>query len=323
MFGGATRTEQREVRMRQQACCGGHAHSHSTFHDGLEKNPSHHLISLAETSVGPTLSYDYSHTELSKEMPSTSQIDPLAGDSMMTSEGFDPLASTSEHQTSVVFDSQRALEDDAMNSLGYHIQRTGLAAMVEVPRLNLQHGDSMSSSIGPPAISKRTLHIASAPYHECVAFDKADLEKDRFLSVAHVSQLMNPITKQRFQDLQEAGKFPRRRLIGHQRTGSFSARGIESPLDSAYDQGPHTARASLRQDGQESYVDEEVEPPGGPWQQPSRRLSNASNSRSSGRNGSMLSMKEPHPDLAPTIANSLSNRESLRHYFPASAEASY
>lgn len=86
------------------------------------------------------------------------------------------------------------------------VQRSAVTSVVEVPKL----GSGLELN---PGIQKRILRIARPPFHDCVAFDKAQYEKDRQGAHKDVLDALNPSTRLKFAALKSAGSFPRRVLV--------------------------------------------------------------------------------------------------------------
>mmetsp|Transcript_21620 Transcript_21620/g.57856 ORF Transcript_21620/g.57856 Transcript_21620/m.57856 type:complete len:1108 (+) Transcript_21620:46-3369(+) len=213
-----------------------------------EASKHSHLCSLADTTVGVEQMLEFSVAtgsgaeDISKEFGSISQPDALAaGHSIMTAgtESLPLTASWSDKHLSTHLDLNAPLLANQGRVKAYLARRSPLTAEVEIHRhflpLDLEQGSIGVDGIAPPRVrvQKRILHVTRAPYHDCVAFDKAEYERERANGGADVSGLMHPGTRKRFEDLEIAGKFPRRAVVGrdpksarlpYRPTSSFDAR---------------------------------------------------------------------------------------------------
>eukprot|EP00933_Yihiella_yeosuensis_P049840 TRINITY_DN4727_c2_g2_i1.p1 TRINITY_DN4727_c2_g2~~TRINITY_DN4727_c2_g2_i1.p1 ORF type:complete len:1058 (+),score=179.44 TRINITY_DN4727_c2_g2_i1:73-3246(+) len=172
---GESLTAEHSRHCRSMGSC-----DHSDFH--------HHSL-LAETTVGPDASQEFSHDHLyhqSSEFHSTSRVDDLTPHSLM--------------EDGLMIANSQAESDTAQWRL---LDKSPLTALLEVPRLPL-------TDLVKPKKPKMVLHVSSAPYHRCVAF--SDREEFKLASSAEVTKMLDPTTKQRFQDINDIGKFPRRLL---------------------------------------------------------------------------------------------------------------
>jgi hypothetical protein len=91
---------------------------------------------------------------------------------------------------------------------GQVVLRSSSVAVVE-----LRRRDDFDLSKPPPRAQKRILHVAPAPYHDCLAFDRTETERDRQRAVDNVDTYLQPKTRAKFKKLQDEGKFPRKRLV--------------------------------------------------------------------------------------------------------------
>jgi len=87
------------------------------------------------------------------------------------------------------------------------VHHTPMTAMVEVRH---RHGDEQPVS----GVQKRILHVAGPPYHECIAFEASEMERERHAQVGEVTRLLHPATRRRFRHIEAVGRFPRRQLLG-------------------------------------------------------------------------------------------------------------
>lgn len=186
--------------------------------DGLEK-PSLHETSLADTSVGPDWLHEQSHDYLSS---GPSQELSTAGPSFMTAGycGTDSTDTIWQHSCSCSHQHvhnhslHSLLENDHLGSIeegppSVVTQRSPLVAVIEKSKRNSDVDDVEIS----PAPQKRVLQIASAPHHICLAFDPLEMERERGELADGVSALMHPKTRRLFQDISDAGKFPKKNVI--------------------------------------------------------------------------------------------------------------
>jgi len=300
-------------------------HSQSHSHKGVacsgcrlsvpEASKHSHFGSLAETTVGGEHMLEFSVAtgsgaeDFSKELGSISQTDALAaGHSIMTagSESLPMTTSISDKRLSAHYDlssQQRSVESYLKPCVA---RRSALTAEVEVHQ-HFLHPDFEEDSIGVDGASptrtrvqKRILHVTRAPYHDCVAFDKAEYERERESGGANVSWLMHPSTKQRFQELESAGKFPRRSVTGKT---PHSARLPYRPT-SSFDARRHFLRRNFASDVQEG----------------SRTPSQQSPTSTAHTHAGSVAASPPLPDLRLPKVNAVAGGPgSLKTFFPASA----
>lgn len=164
--------------------------------------------SLADTSIGPMASLE----EFSRDMPSEFSRE-LPAEPSIQSAALDVAPHWAYPGAS---ESAGVPGDDACELQAAVVQRSRITAVEEIRR----------APAGAVPEKRRVLHVAQPPYHDCVAFDAEDIEKERAQSHKEVPQALHPDTKRRLQDLQEVGSFPRRWLQGgYISGGSLTARG--------------------------------------------------------------------------------------------------
>lgn len=207
---------------------------HEASHmDDMDKG--FHDASMAETSAGPEWMQ-----EASLDLPSSGpSMEFLAGGPSLFSDDAD------------TFDLQLSQEDSCGHCcLGgikeghgaFVSQRTGLVALLEVPRfLSLEDTDET------PKIQKRILQVAQTPHHVCMAFDPLENEQERQHLSTQVTALLHPKTRRLIDDINGAGKFPRKKV---------SRLGKVPPLnllrDFSYPSGSVSARANPTEMGWEA-----------------------------------------------------------------------
>jgi len=193
---------------------------HSVDHADALTKPSLHETSLAETSAGPEWSQEQS-LELLSAGPSLELL--TAGQSFMTgAESTETVLQHSSshksccHQHAHNHSLHSFLEHDHLHSIGDDAppsivtQRSPLVAVVETQKRTSELDDDTA-----PVTRKRnvTLQIAAAPHHVCLAFDPFIIEKERGELADGVSTLMHPKTRRLFQDISDAGKFPKKNVL--------------------------------------------------------------------------------------------------------------
>merc|ERR1712070_187001 len=208
------------------------AREEDEFNKGLQN------LSMAETSAGPEWLQ-----EPSLELPSSGpSVDLLtAGASVMT-EGSDALELQHSHD-SVCLGHHHHSHDTAC--CGHHhislegikeghsafvSQRTPLIAVLELPRSTAGENSDQT-----PPIQKRILKVAPTVPHVCLAFDPFEIEREREHLSTQVTALLHPKTRRLVDDIQGAGKFPKKKVLRGGKlppvrhsypSGSMSARDI-------------------------------------------------------------------------------------------------
>lgn len=202
-----------------------------------EGKPGPRDISMMETSVGQELSMELPSSQWPQESTMTDDLgDPLAGGPSCCSHH----GHSHGHHISRQMDSSESLINEALH--GQVVQRSTTVAVVEVRRRYAEDEEPAADDS-----VKRILHVAPAPYHDCLAFDKGDAERDRQRANDNINRLLHPGTQKLFKDLNQAGGFPKRRLVGKTR---LQRRHLAEPaVDAAsYPSGSLTDRASVARD---------------------------------------------------------------------------
>lgn len=73
------------------------------------------------------------------------------------------------------------------------VHKTSVAAVSEV-KCSLHQHDAARG------VQKRIVHVACAPSHDCIAFDRWQAEQDRKSAVDDIAGLLQPATQRRFED---------------------------------------------------------------------------------------------------------------------------
>jgi len=225
-------------------CC-GHGHSHSGHFD---VKPSTH-DSLADTTAGAEYMPEFASVdEFSRELLSVGETDLLAaGNSFMSGSYADLTHSQSNDRYFGSFtDIHSSRPDFKLPPMDAHVKvqasvvrRSALAAEIELRRVLGYTGAEFTDSLAAEGAAfadpffapqaqveerahKRILRVSRAPYHDCIAFDKADFEEERArLGKADGAYQTTPSAQVRLRELKIAGGFPRR---GVQPKGPHSAR---------------------------------------------------------------------------------------------------
>jgi len=186
--------------------------------------------------------------EFSRELLSVGESDPLAaGNSFMSRSCADLTHSQSNDRYFGSFtDVHSSRPDFKLPPTEAHVKvqasvvrRSAFAAEIELRRVLGYTGAEFTDSLAaegaafadpffaPHAqveerVHKRILRVSRAPYHDCIAFDKADFEEERArLGKADGAYQTTPSAQVRLRELKIAGGFPRR---GVQPKGPLSAR---------------------------------------------------------------------------------------------------
>lgn len=132
-----------------------------------------------------------------------------------TSVGPDTTTTSEDVSTSEVFPLAE------FNESTYQVmQRSAITTVLEAPR--------SSKALGAPG-HKRIIHVAPAPFHDCLAFDCSEIERDRVRTSDEVVWRLHPKTRSLFSGLEEVGKFPRRCLRGSAHTNTQVPGGTSLP----------------------------------------------------------------------------------------------
>jgi len=290
-----------------------HSHSHMHSHgpgcgclaagSSMEKRvPPLHMSSMEETTVGPEGTMEWFETVSRQER------------SLITG-GSDSLAL----MPSAMFSSQSS---DMLGGYSLDEERlhTSVKAKTSVAAVSeLQYYTHEGTGVGEPtsSVRKRTFHIARAPFHDCIAFDKGEIEHERARDADGVTQLLNPTTQRRFKELGKAGTFPRQWLVGS--GGVQSARAMSPGSGGAFWSANTSEYALTERSYSPASADSfndyrqllpQLPPPGGAWSVPSRMDPVDSSAFMDGE----LSVRQDAQRESPG---------SLRGYFPASARSAY
>jgi len=185
------------------ATCDCHT-CHATRSSAFANEAFKHDSSLAETSLGIEASQETSHEDPSHELQSSSLQDTHAFEQSLLTIGSGSLLGPGGSLHSLQDDS---VEEDEATEQGKVrpriLQKSTLATLVELPRLPLAKAALPETPMKTSA--KKVLCVAPAPYHQCVAFS-GQKDEDMLLN------MLDPNRQQKFQNLQQVGKFPRRWL---------------------------------------------------------------------------------------------------------------
>lgn len=165
--------------------------------------------SLAETSAGPA-----DAPELSLQEFSSYEVIARDGSYSATAShgpgeldaGFSWMTEPQLSVASVGRTGHASLLRQSTSQIDKLLHKTPTVALTEVPQWH-------SGNVTPKTKLKRMLHVEPAPYHECVAFSKVETEEERDRMGNKVPHMLHPGTQRRFQDLREAGPFPRKQLL--------------------------------------------------------------------------------------------------------------
>jgi hypothetical protein len=165
---------------------------------GWDKVPD---VSMMETTVGPEWSQELSDEgSLMFDSVLESDRDPLAGGASL---GLEPSCMPCGDSLD-----REILRHGCVHGCGvgcgHVVHRSPVVSMLEIPR---------SSEALAPSASKRLLHVAPPPHHHCLAFDRAEREKQRETAGSMGLKMLHPVTRRKFDSLRQAGGFPRRRLV--------------------------------------------------------------------------------------------------------------
>lgn len=166
--------------------------------DDLDKGL--HDTSLAETSAGPDWLQDHSQ-DLTSGGPSTELL--TAGPSMMT-DSSDPF----DLHDGCMHCSLDRLRGISEGPSAYVSQRTPMVAVLEVPKSE-EHAETDQT----PPVRKRILQVAPTVPHVCLAFDPFANERERQRVAEEVTTLLHPKTRRLFEDINGAGKFPKKKVV--------------------------------------------------------------------------------------------------------------
>jgi len=179
------------------------------------------MDSLAETSVGLG--------EFSRELPSVP--DTLTGGPSLE-EPSHSLTAGPSFMTDMIEaqDFSRSIASAVPSEV---VKTTIVRAVIELPPVVAASGEQSPKASG--ARKKCTLHVAPAPFHQCVAFDGGASDEERAKTAELLSGLLNPETRNRVDRIQAAGSFSRKTLV--------SRRPWRRPLPGDEHPGPLSARS--------------------------------------------------------------------------------
>jgi hypothetical protein len=116
-------------------------------------------------------------------------------------------------------------------------KRTGIVAVLDVMTTR-EDGDSDDA----PPVQKRILQVAASTPHVCLAFDPLENERQRQRVAEQVSTLLRPRTRQLFDDISDAGRFPKKKVVPRQQAKKLPP--LNLPNEFAYPSGVQSARAN-------------------------------------------------------------------------------
>lgn len=162
-------------------------------------------------------------------------MEPLtAGPSMMT-DGSDPLELQHSCDSCCMHGASVRLRGIKEGPNATVTLRTGIVSVLEVPKaLDLENNSQT------PPIQKRILQVAAVQPHNCLAFDPLENEKEREQLSEQVHMLLHPKTRRLLEDITDAGKFPRKRVVRPRKIPPLNL-----PPDFAYASGTRSARTNL------------------------------------------------------------------------------
>jgi hypothetical protein len=229
------------------------------------------LDSLVETSVGPEPS-GASLKELSQELASVGEsfragpsVDFTAGPSVDFTAG----PSVDEPFSLLGAPSVLTSATEAMASANVvsktEVGKTAVVRAVIEEQRPPDYSSSSSLALPRAAVSKKCiLHVAPAPYHQCVAFDRSNSEQERAKSAELLSGMLHPETFRRVGLIQAAGSFPRKMLFRDREDSHHPSRAAEPqsarPFRSVRETPP-VVRADSRWDRPEDEASARAPPP--------------------------------------------------------------